>query len=62
MEKQCQDVDAVRFLLGLKLEFESVCAQILGGSNLPSLLEVFSRIQRANQQRKVVSRSKKHLF
>jgi hypothetical protein len=26
MENQCQDVDVVRFLLGLKLEFESVCA------------------------------------
>ena len=48
MEKQRQDVDVVRFLLGLKPEFESVRAQILGGSNLPSLLKVFSQIQRAN--------------
>jgi hypothetical protein len=30
MEKQRQDVDVVRFLLGLRLEFESVRAQILG--------------------------------
>jgi hypothetical protein len=47
MGKQRQDVDVVRFLLGLKPESESVRAQILGGSDLPSLLEVFSRIQRA---------------
>jgi hypothetical protein len=47
MDKQRQDVDVVRFLLGLKPEYESVRAQILGGSNLPSLPEVFSRIQRA---------------
>jgi hypothetical protein len=32
MEKQYQDVDVVRFLLGLKPEYDSVCAQILGGS------------------------------
>jgi hypothetical protein len=44
MDKQHQDVDVVKFLLGLKPEYESVHAQILGGSNLPSL-EVFSRIQ-----------------
>ena len=48
MEKQRQDVDVVRFLLGLKPEFESVRAQILGGSDLPSLPEVFSWIQCAN--------------
>ena len=48
MKKQRQDVDVVRFLLDLKPEFESVRAQILGGSNLPSLPEVFSRIQCAN--------------
>ena len=49
MKKQRQDVDvdAVRFLLGLKPEFESVHAQILGGSELPTLLELFSQIQRA---------------
>lgn len=47
MGKQRQDVDVVRFLLGLKLEYESVRAQILGSSDLPSLPEVFSRIQRA---------------
>jgi hypothetical protein len=44
MEQQRQDVDVVWFLLGLKPEIESVRAQILGGSKLPSLLEVFSRI------------------
>jgi hypothetical protein len=47
MGKQSQDVDVVRFLLGLKPEYESVRAQILGGSDLPSLPEVFSQIQRA---------------
>jgi hypothetical protein len=47
MEKQYQDVDVVRFLFGLKSEYESVRAQILGGSELPSLLEVFSQIHRA---------------
>jgi hypothetical protein len=40
-------VDVVRFLLGLKLEYEFVHAQILGGSDLSSLLEDFSRIQSA---------------
>jgi hypothetical protein len=38
-------VDVIRFLLGLNSEYESVRTQILGGSNLPSLPEVFSRIQ-----------------
>lgn len=47
MGKQRQDVDVVRFLLGLKPEYESVRAQILGSSDLPSLPEVFSHIQRA---------------
>jgi hypothetical protein len=47
MEKQRQDADVVRFLLGLKPEYESIHAQILGGSDLPSLPKVFSRIQRA---------------
>jgi hypothetical protein len=47
MEKQRQDVDVVRFLLSLKPEYESVRAQILGGSDLPLLSEVFSRLQRA---------------
>jgi hypothetical protein len=48
IEKQHQDVDVVQLLLGLKPEFESVRVQILGGSDLPSLPEVFSQIQRAN--------------
>jgi hypothetical protein len=47
MGKQRQDVDVVRFLLDLKPEYELVCAQILGGSDLLSLREVFSRIQHA---------------
>lgn len=47
MEQQYQDVDVVWFLLSLKPEYESVCAQILGGSELPSDPKVFSRIQRA---------------
>lgn len=47
MEKQRQDVDVVRFLLSLKPLYESVRAQNLGASNLPSLLEVFSRVQHA---------------
>jgi hypothetical protein len=47
MEKQRQDVDVVRFFLGLKPEYESVRAQILGGFDLPLLPEVFSRLQRA---------------
>ena len=47
MEKQLQDVDVVRFLLGLKPEYQSVCAQILDGFDLPLLLEVFSRFQHA---------------
>jgi hypothetical protein len=47
MEKQRQDVDVdvVWPLIGLKLEFESVCAQILGCFDLPSLPEAFSQIQ-----------------
>jgi hypothetical protein len=44
MEKQHQDVDVVRFLLGLKPEYESVSAHILGGSDLQLLSEVFSRL------------------
>jgi hypothetical protein len=40
-------VDVVRFLLDLKPEYGSVRAQILGGSDLPLLPEVFSHIQRA---------------
>jgi hypothetical protein len=48
MENQCQDVDVVQFLLGLKLEYESVHAWILGGLELPSLsLSLFFQIQRA---------------
>jgi hypothetical protein len=46
-EKQHQDVNVVWFLLGEKPEVDLVHAQILGGSNLPSLLEVFPWIQRA---------------
>jgi hypothetical protein len=46
-EKQHQDVNVVWFLLGKKPEVDLVHAQILGGSNLPSLLEVFPQIQRA---------------
>jgi hypothetical protein len=46
MAQQHQDVDVVRFLLGLKPEYESVRAQILGSSNLPSFRKVFPRIQR----------------
>jgi hypothetical protein len=45
MEKQHQDADVVRFLLGLKPEYEFVRAQILGASDLPSLPKVFSRVQ-----------------
>lgn len=41
MENQCQDVDVVQFRLGLKLEYESVRARILGGLELTSLLEFF---------------------
>ena len=44
MEKQRQDVDVVRFLLGLKPEYESIHAQILGSLDLPSLPEMFSQI------------------
>jgi hypothetical protein len=44
IEKQRQDVD-VQFLIGLKLEYESVYAQILGGLDIPSLPKVFSQIQ-----------------
>jgi hypothetical protein len=47
MEKQRQDADVVRFLIGLKPEYELICAQMLGGSDIPSLPEVFSRIQQA---------------
>ena len=44
-EKQHQDVNVVWFLLGKKPNVDSVRTQNLGGSDLPSLLEVFSRIQ-----------------
>jgi calcineurin-like phosphoesterase family protein len=47
LEKQYQDVDVVWFLLDLKLEYESICAQILGGSKLPLDPKFFSQIQRA---------------
>lgn len=46
VEKQRQDVNVVRFFIGLKLKYEFVRAQVLGGSDIPSLPEVFSRIQR----------------
>jgi hypothetical protein len=44
MEKQHQDVDVVWFLLGLKPEYEYIPTHILGGSDLPLLLKVFSRL------------------
>lgn len=47
MEKKRQDVDVFRFLIGRNLKYESVCKQILDGSDIPSLLEVFSRIYQA---------------
>lgn len=47
MEKQRQVVDVVRFLLGPKSDFKPIHAQILGSVVLPSLPEVFSRLQQA---------------
>jgi hypothetical protein len=38
--KQCQDMDVVRFLIGLKTEYELVCSQILCISDLPYLHKV----------------------
>ncbi|GAB4851994.1 hypothetical protein Ancab_016185 [Ancistrocladus abbreviatus] len=40
-------MDVVRFLIGLKQEYEPIRAQILGSSDLPSLHDVFSRLQQA---------------
>jgi hypothetical protein len=41
MEKQRQDVDVVRFLIGLKPEYESIRGRILGGSDIPSQGRVY---------------------
>ncbi|KAG2689806.1 hypothetical protein I3760_09G156600 [Carya illinoinensis] len=47
MLKQREKFNVVRFLVGLKPEYESVCSQILASPQLPSFLDVFSRLQRA---------------
>ncbi|KAG2729929.1 hypothetical protein I3760_01G271600 [Carya illinoinensis] len=44
MLKQREDFNIVRFLVGLKPEFESVRSQILASTQLPSFLDVFSRL------------------
>ncbi|CAK9148785.1 unnamed protein product [Ilex paraguariensis] len=40
-------MNVVRFLVGLKPKYEAIHSQILGGSSLPLLLEVSSRVQYA---------------
>ncbi|XP_042946557.1 uncharacterized protein LOC122279793 isoform X1 [Carya illinoinensis] len=47
MLKQREDFNIVRFLVGLKPEYESVRSQILASPQLPSFPDVFSRLQRA---------------
>ena len=39
---------ASRFLCGLPFSFNSVCVQLLGSKELPSLSEVFSRLRQAS--------------
>ncbi|KAF5452519.1 hypothetical protein F2P56_027505 [Juglans regia] len=47
MLKQREDFNVVRFLVGLKPEYESVRSQILASPQLPPFPDVFSRLQRA---------------
>ncbi|XP_042951015.1 uncharacterized protein LOC122282979 [Carya illinoinensis] len=47
MLKQREDFNIVRFLVGLKLEYESVRSQILASPQLPSFPDILSRLQRA---------------
>ncbi|KAG2712596.1 hypothetical protein I3760_04G134200 [Carya illinoinensis] len=47
MLKQREELNVVRFLIGLKPEYESVRSQILASPQLPSFPDVFSRLQRA---------------
>ncbi|KAG7986958.1 hypothetical protein I3843_03G108700 [Carya illinoinensis] len=47
MLKQREDFNIIRFLVGLKPEYESVRSQILASPQLPSFPDVFSRLQRA---------------
>ncbi|XP_041004548.1 uncharacterized protein LOC121249809 [Juglans microcarpa x Juglans regia] len=47
MLKQREDFNVVRFLVGLKPEYESMRSQILASPQLPSFPDVFSRLQRA---------------
>ncbi|KAG6694324.1 hypothetical protein I3842_09G042500 [Carya illinoinensis] len=47
MLKQREEFNVVWFLVGLKLEYESVRSQILASPQLPSFPDVFSRLQRA---------------
>ncbi|KAG6651974.1 hypothetical protein CIPAW_06G151000 [Carya illinoinensis] len=44
MLKQREDFNIVRFLVGLKPEYESVRSQILASPKLPSFPDVFSRL------------------
>ncbi|XP_059654330.1 uncharacterized protein LOC132301059 [Cornus florida] len=47
MQQQREDFNVVRFLTGLLSTYEPFRAQIMGSPTLPSLAEVFSRLQRA---------------
>ena len=46
MQKQREQMVVLRFLAGLKPEFEAVRAQILGGADLPTLAETYARVMR----------------
>ncbi|XP_059650495.1 uncharacterized protein LOC132296301 [Cornus florida] len=47
IQQQHEDFNDVQFLTGLSPEYEFVHAQILGSPTLPSLPDMFSRLQRA---------------
>ncbi|KAG2702423.1 hypothetical protein I3760_06G089200 [Carya illinoinensis] len=47
MLKQREEFNVVRFLIGLKPEYESVRSQILASPQLPSFPDVLPRLQRA---------------
>ncbi|XP_059644051.1 uncharacterized protein LOC132285840 isoform X2 [Cornus florida] len=49
MQQQREDFNVIRFLTGLSPEYEPIRAQILDGPSLPSLTDVFRRLQRATQ-------------
>ncbi|GAB4846386.1 hypothetical protein Ancab_039804 [Ancistrocladus abbreviatus] len=50
MQKQREQLVTMKFLAGLKPEFDPVCSQILGSAELPSFAEVYARILRSSKE------------